>query len=108
MAYVSLSLAKQHCNVIDEISDELMQLYVDQAEQRAATYMNRPLSDVLDPIAPPDIEDPAGYAEAVRFAILLLVADAVDVRGTIVIGTISSTLPTFENVLYPYRLNLGV
>jgi hypothetical protein len=108
VAYVSLALAKEHCNITAEVSDTLLQMYVDAAEQRVAAYLNRPLSDVLDPIEPPDVADPVGFATAVKHAILLYVADAVDNRGTLVIGTISSTLPTAENILYPYRVGLGV
>jgi len=108
--YVSLALAREHINVISdaEVSDALLQMYVDSAEQQAAAYLNRPLNEVLDPIAPPDVTDPAGYAAAVRHAILLKVADAMDVRGTQIVGTSGMALPTFENILYPYRVGLGV
>lgn len=106
--YVSLSLAKEHCNITSEVSDTLLQAYVDAAEQRVASYLNRPLNEVLDPIEPPDVADPVGFAAAVRLAILMYVADAVDNRGSLVIGTISSELPTADRLLYPYRIGLGV
>jgi hypothetical protein len=106
--YVPLSLAKDFCNVTTEVSDVLLQLLIDAAEQRVATYLNRPLTEILDPVTPPDAADPQSYAAAVRLAILLYVSDAVDNRNTIITGTISSELPTAERLLHPYRIGLGV
>jgi len=106
--YISLGMAREHCNITTEVSDALLQLYIDAAEARVASYLNRSLTELLDPIAPPDVIDPAAYAAAIRLAVLYYVADPVSQRESIVIGTISSTLPTVENLLYPYRLGLGV
>ena len=108
--FIPLSLAREHCNITDadEVSDTLLQLYVDGAEQRAASYLNRPLTEVLDPIAPPDVADPVGWSSAVRTGILYYVADVVAQRENIVIGTISSNLEMAERILYPYRVGLGV
>lgn len=106
--YLPLTLVREYCNLTTEVSDQLLQLFVDAAEQRVAGFLNRPLSQILDPIAPPDVADPADYGQAVRLAVLLYVADAVDNRGTIVTGTISSELPTAERLLWPYRIGLGV
>lgn len=106
--YVPLSLAKEHCNLTTEVSDTLLQLYIDAAEHRVAEYLNRSLADLLDPVSPPDDEDPAAYSAAVRLAVLLYVADAVDNRGTLVLGGVANELPTADRLLYPYRIGLGV
>jgi hypothetical protein len=103
-----LSLVKEHCEITTELSDTLLQLYVDAAEARVAAYLNRPLDELLDPVAAPDVPDTASYAAAIRNAILLYVSDAVEKRGTLVIGTIASELPTADRLLYPYRIGLGV
>jgi hypothetical protein len=106
--YLPLTLVREFCNLTTEVSDTLLQLMVDAAEARCAAYLNRPLSQVLDPITPPDVPDPSEFGQAVRLAVLLYVSDAIDNRGTIVTGTISSELPTAERLLWPYRVGLGV
>jgi hypothetical protein len=106
--YVSPALAREHCNLTAEVSDALLQMYIDAAEARVSAYLNRPLSQLLDPVPPPDVPDPQEFAAAVRLAILMYVADAIDNRGTIVVGASASELPTVERILHPYRVLLGV
>jgi Phage gp6-like head-tail connector protein len=109
MSYVSLAFAKEHCNVTADVSDTLLQVYINSAEGRVAAFLNRPLSDLLDDLAPPNPGDAdPNAADTIRHAICLYVDDAVQNRGTIIIGTISSELRTAENMLYPYRVGLGV
>ena len=86
----------------------LLQFYIDAAEQRAAAFLNRPLSELLDSVAPPDVADAVDYASAVRHAILLYVADSVMQRENIVAGVTAVELRTAENILWPYRVGLGV
>jgi len=104
---VSLELAREHCNITDEVSDALLQLYVNAAEARVAAYLNRPLAD-LSNATPPRVDDPEAFAAAIQLGILLYTADPVAQRETIVVGTITSSLPTAESILYPYRIGLGV
>lgn len=104
--FITLTQAKEHCSITTEISDAMLQLYIDASEGRVATYLNRPLDTLMD--AGADEPDPVGYGNAVRLGILLYIMDAVEQRGTIVTGTISSELPTAEKILHPHRLNLGV
>jgi hypothetical protein len=110
--YVQLSLARDYCNAIsaEEVSDVVLQLLIDAAEARVEAYLNRPLSEILDPVAPPVVPDPVQTAgAAVRLGILKWVVDEVDNKGTFVVGTISGEMPnTVERLLYPYRLGLGV
>lgn len=98
--FVPLSLVKEHCAITAEITDALLQIYIDAAEARAATYLNRTIATLAD-------LDTEGK-NAVRLAIVLFVMDAVEQRGTLVVGTISSEMQTAEKLLHPYRIELGV
>jgi len=99
--YVTLALAKAHCNVSTEISDSLLQFYIDTAEQRAADYLNLALATLVP-------EGGEGIPAPIRAAVLFWVADMVANKESIVVGTISSELQVPFQLLQPYRIGMGV
>lgn len=105
--YVSLLEAKAHCNIEGDVADSMLQLYIDAAEAHVGNYLNRSLASLLLPVEAPAEPDPLTFPTPVKYAILLYVDDSVANRGTQIIGTISSELPTAERLLQPYRLQLG-
>lgn len=48
MSIVNLPLAKAHMNIVGNDDDEIIQLYIDAAEQWISNYIGKPL-DELDP-----------------------------------------------------------
>lgn len=101
-AYVSLEEIKAHANVEGDVTDAMLTLYLASAEQAAANFLDRSLASLLTD------EDPDTFPAPVKHAILLYVTDAIEQRGTQIVGTINSELPTARRLLDPYRLLLGV
>lgn len=107
MSYVTLDQAKAHCNVEGDVTNEMLQLYIDAAEAHVSNYLDRSLDSLLLPVEAPAEPDPATFPKPVLYAILLYVADAVEQRATQIVGTINSELPTAQRLLQPYRLQQG-
>jgi hypothetical protein len=107
MSYVTLDEVKSHANVEGEVTDSMLQLYIDSAEAHVSNYLNRTLDSLLLPVEAPAVPDAATFPKPVRHAILLLVTDSIENRGCIV-NVPANVLPTFERLLYPYRLEIGV
>lgn len=101
MSYVTLPQAKAHANVAGDVSDAMLQLYIDSAEAAVSNYLNRGLDSLLLE------EDPASFPLPVLHAILMHVADSIENRGTVIVGTSFQILPSAERLLFPYRLELG-
>jgi hypothetical protein len=107
MTYVTLVEVKAHANVEGDVTDAMLQLYIDSAEAHVSNYLNRSLDSLLDEVVEPAEPDPATFPKPVKHAILLLVADAIEQRSTQIVGTITAELPTAERLLQPYRLLMG-
>lgn len=74
MSIVTLSLAKAHMKLVGNTEDELIQLYLDSAEQWFSNYIGRPLTD-FDPL-PADL----------KHAVLKLAAFHYEMRGIAAFG----------------------
>lgn len=74
MSLVSLELAKQHLRVDHDVEDELIQAYIDSAEDQVNRYLDR--------------EEPyETYPPAVVGAVLLLVGALYDHREAIIVDS---------------------
>lgn len=103
--YIPLPLARAHAQVTTDVTDELLQFYIDSAEDRAANFMNRALSTLL--LVPP--YDAPELPQDVRQAICFMIADSCEHRGSFLTGTIATPLPTNALLLLqPYRIEMGV
>jgi Phage gp6-like head-tail connector protein len=101
--YVTLALARAHCNAEADVPDSLLSLYIESAERSCEKYVGQPLEDLEETEG-----DPETIPAEIRHAILLYVGTAVLSRETVVIGTIFSELPAASRLLQPYRVDLGV
>lgn len=81
MSIVTLSLAKAHMNIDGSADDELVQLYLDAAEQWIGNYVGKALSD-FDPL-PADL----------KLAILQLVAFRYEQREAVAYGVTGQLAP---------------
>lgn len=97
---VTLAEAKAHLRVTSTSEDVNIQMYVDAAASAIEKYLNRAIPGSALPT--PRI-DPA-----IKSACLLLVDDLYNNRGTKITGTIVTDNKTVENLLYPYRVNIGI
>lgn len=106
--YVSLIEAKKHLRVEIPDDDDYIALLIDAAEQWAAEFLNRPLSELLSNPgeSPPSLD---GHLQpAVKVGILVIIGDLYTNREQIVVGTIVASNTLWERILYPYRIGLGV
>lgn len=81
MSIVSLQLAKSYANIIGDDDDELLQLFIDAAEEWLGNYIGKPLAD-FDPV-PADI----------RRAVLMLVAFYYEQREAVAYGITGQMAP---------------
>ena len=114
MSYVLLPAAKAHLLVFHDMDDTLIQQNIDAAEAHAATVMNRPRIEDNPRVSwqhnlcPEDVVSEDVVPRSVVQAILLFVGDFYENRTQQVVGTIIATNPSAENLLWPYRLGMGI
>lgn len=113
MGLVDKSLAIQHVKAEVGIEDDLIQLYLDAAEQSAQDYLNRQVFADQDALNAAVIAGTAGVEpmvvdSAVKAAILLTFGHLYANREDVVIGTSAIALPNgAQALLRPKRLNMG-
>jgi hypothetical protein len=108
--YVTLDEIRAHAHIVSDVDAgalaaevAALTLYNESAHAEVANYLNRTLDSLLTGVAPAQV-----FPAPVKHAILILCANAIMQAESIVIGTISSELPTVQRLLQPYRLNMGV
>ena len=116
MSYVTLEQAKAHLLVIHDADDALIQQNIDAAEAYAANYMNR--QAIADkPVYPWRklwtvgqvlSETPDPVPKSVVQAVSLLTSDFYENRTVGIVGTIFTTNPSAENLLWQYRVGMGI
>lgn len=110
---ITTELAIAHCNA-DESDSVLIAFYLSSAEQEAMDYINRKIYATQDDLDIAVFENTAGESPvvvtpAIQNAILLILGHRFANREDIVIGTISSPLPSgSRSLLMPYRYGMGV
>lgn len=97
---VTLDEAKEHLRVTDTTQDDRIWGCCTAAYDYIARFLNTP--DFMNG------DSPATYPESIRQAALLLIGDYFENREAQIVGT-----TTFENrrvmdLLYPYRINIGI
>lgn len=97
---VTLAEAKSHLRVTDTAEDSTIQLYIDAAGSSIEKYLNRAIPNSAQPT--PNID------AAIKAACLLLVGDLYENRGAKITGTIVTENKAVENLLYPFRVNIGI
>lgn len=107
MSIVTLARAKAHVNATHDFDDDLIQHYIDAAEDYAARYMGREsLEDLLD-ISSDSLSSEPVLPASVQQAVLLLVGDFYALREAQVTGTIIAKNPAAEALMHFYRIGLG-
>jgi len=89
---VTLDEAKAQCRVDNDAEDDLIQIYMDAAEERIRNFLDRDLPD----------------NPAIKLAALLLIADYYEVREAQVVGDSIEENPAVKRLLFPLRQNMGV
>ena len=92
MAIISLSEAKEHLRVDQNNEDTLIQIYINAADEYIANYLNS-----------------ASYPKnnAIKAAALLVVGGLYENREQYGEAEIKEN-PAVKNLLYPYRVRLGL
>lgn len=113
MSVISIETALKHLRADDD-SKEMVQIYLDAAEEQAAEYLNRrffadetTLADaVLDGSAG---ADPMLINNSITAACLLTMGHLYEHREDVIIGTITAQLPIgSRSLLLPYRVGMGI
>jgi len=97
---VTLAEAKLHLRVTDASEDGNIQLYIDAATTAIEKYLNRPIPGAALPVPAIDA--------AIKAACLLMVGDLYQNRGAKITGTITTSNSAVDNLLYPFRINIGI
>ncbi|MCY1363721.1 Phage gp6-like head-tail connector protein [compost metagenome] len=106
MSLPTLADLKRHLRIRHNMDDEDLQEKLDAAIDQASEFLNRPIPW---PVVPET--DPVEYADvppSVRAAIMLGAGELYAQRERAVVGTIYAEMPTWRNLLNPYRVCLGV
>lgn len=92
MATVTLAQAKKHIRVTHSLEDDMIQMYMDAADDWIANYLNT-----------------ANFpnVSAIKAAALLIIEDLYRNRGTTVEQAVVAN-PAVDKLLYPYREEIGI
>lgn len=114
MSYVSVADVRKHLGLIHTADDQLIQDYIDSAEDYAAEYMNRPgiyddqnwktAGDAESSSTSSDEFVPASVVQAIK----MIAGEYYERRAQGVVGSSYTRLPDAENLLHLYRIGLGV
>jgi len=113
MSVIRIEIAMKHCRA-DEDDENMVQTYLDAAEDYAAKYLGRKLyrdQSVLDAavLAETAGDDPVALTPSIEAACLLITGHLFAHREDVVTGSIASALPRgSEYLLFPYRVGMGV
>jgi len=111
VSIVTLERARAHLNVTHDFDDDLIQHYIDAAEDYAARYMGREsLGELLiDPDSDSDQSSEAAprLPASVEQAVLLYVGDFYALREAQVTGATLAQNPAAESLMHFYRVGLG-
>jgi len=92
MSMVTLAQAKKQCRVVHNLEDDMIQLYMDAADEWIANYLN--LSNVPT-------------TSGIKAAALLIIEDLYANRGATGEKEFHGN-PAVERLLFPYRENMGM
>lgn len=97
---ISIAAIKTHLR-LDPEDDSDTDAELERLYDSAADYCEKYLGQAL-PV------DSDGLNASVRAAMLLIIGDLYENREQVVLGTITSTIPTAENLLHFHRTGLGI
>lgn len=108
MSVPSLEDFKRHLRIRHSQEDADLEEKLAAGIEQAAQFINRPIPWLA--AEQPEEGGPvyADVPKPVRAAILILAAELVANREQGVVGTIYTKMATAENLLWPYRVQLGV
>ncbi|GGI16438.1 head-tail connector protein [Oxalicibacterium faecigallinarum] len=114
MSIIDIEIAKNHLRVDDGDDGDLIQMYLDGAEDAAEQFLNRRVFKDADALQAAVIAGNAGelpivMTPSMKNAVLLILGDLYANREDTVIGTIVASLPRgAQALLQPYRVQMGV
>ncbi len=114
MQLISLDIARQHCRVEQDETDELMTIYLGAAEQSAIDYLGRQVFATQQDLdtaktAGTAGENPIVVNYAIRAAILLTLGHLYMNREDVVVGVSAAEMPRgARDLLRPHRIPPGV
>lgn len=111
MSFVDLAIAKQHLRVDHEEEDALITLYLSAAESAAANFLNRNVyltQELLDAANEQPEALPMVVNSSVKAAALLILGHLYANREEVAATSVAKLPMGALNLLYPYRVGLGV
>lgn len=113
MSVIDIETAMKHCRAEDD-DLELVQAYLDAAEDQAARFMGRRFYADADSLAVAEQEETAGECPivvnpSITAACLLITGHLYLNREDVVLNAAPVSLPKgSEHLLFPYRIGMGV
>lgn len=92
MATVTLAQAKKHIRVTHSLEDDMIQMYMDAADDWIKNFLN---------------QEQIPQKSAVKAAALLIIEDLYRNRGTTIEQAVVKN-PAVDSLLYPYRVEIGI
>lgn len=98
---VDMPTIKAHLRVTDTSEDTLITIYAQAAEEWIVNFID-------GPIPGPDKDPPEPVPFSIKAASLLIVGDLYEIREAQIVADSINPNQTVRDLLYPYRVNLGV
>lgn len=100
MAIVSLAEAKNQLRLTDSSDDTHVNLLIAAAEKKIVNFLNQEIPDNGD--------SPATYPEDIKCAALLIIGGLYEIREDMIVGASIEKNPAVVDLLYPYRVEIGI
>ena len=100
MNILTLEETKQHLRVTNNAEDSIIALYIAGAQEYITNFLNQEIPGLGD--------SPVFVPSSIRCAALLVVGDMYENRQGQTAGVENYKNPMVENLLWPYRTNMGV
>lgn len=114
MSQIAIEVALRHLRMEEDDPSEMVQLYLDAAEDSAQQYLNRSFYATEEALAEAVANETAGdeailLNPSITAACLLIVGHLYEHREDVIIGSITAKLPLgSQSLLLPYRVGMGI
>ena len=97
---VTLAEAKKHLRVVDDSQDDEISRKIGAAQKAIEHFLNQEI--------PTNGDSPVTYPDDIKEACLLMVGGLFEIREDQIVGASIVSNPAAVNLLYPYRVEIGI
>lgn len=97
---ITLAEVKEHLRVSGTTEDTTIQIYIEAAVEYVRNFINQDI--------PGEGDSPTVVPYSIKAAVLLTVAGLYEIREDTIVGISVAANPAVMNLLYPYRVEIGI